>query len=483
MTKPTHSWLRKIHVAFLPGPTSAILEEVAPELLRYFRLLGHDVQARPDNDTDVILTTARFDEPVSWREAPLFFSRRRFGLNHTPTVYTLVHISTAGFQSSLNHFERALAKEPPDQADYSFPGLAPQAYRILFEQGCRAGPILALQRLVQAQAKSIRILLLVGDDRPVWVYHFDLAGAYPRSDASSPEAFAEDIVLRIVTTVSTNEITQHEEVGDVIPRSLWQQLNTPAAMRVAGQRLGERGFFTEMVRIADLVQVPAIADTVAAQYSEGCFATWEPTLGALLATVTGRARPLMKDHITDDDLAVIVGVRANHSGALVRPVEGSKNLPPSAEAVEMLDMDGKLPTMQLGAAWNVPSPVPVVRSKLHGHRSVDAYDPRWVEFVTLDPPYYHYLVSCATEAQAQGIMKAFARSEALQNPQDPRRLVFTVLPGHGVVIAERWVEGKVPFQAIWEYMDAGYLQVGSRVPQGPMQYVPGPDGRMLLRLG
>jgi hypothetical protein len=123
----------------------------------------------------------------------------------------------------------------------------------------------------------------------------------------------------------------------------------------------------------------------------------------------------------------------------------------------------------------------VVRSKLHGHRGMAAYDPRYVEFAPLDPPYYHYLVSCGTGAQAQGIKDAFARSEALQNPQDPRQVVFTVLPGHGIVIVEKWVSGTTPFQVMWEYMDAGYLEVENRVPQGPMEYVPGLDGRMLLQ--
>jgi hypothetical protein len=57
-----------------------------------------------------------------------------------------------------------------------------------------------------------------------------------------------------------------------------------------------------------------------------------------------------------------------------------------------------------------------------------------------------------------------------------------VLPGHGVVIVEKWVAGKAPFQTIWEHMDAGYLHVHRRVPQGPMTYVPGPDGRMFVRM-
>jgi hypothetical protein len=480
--KPTHPWLREMHVAFVPGPTTPVLEEVMDGLERHFRRLGHRVQTTPDDDTDVILTTAPFGEPLDWRQSLTLFARRRFNLSHAPTVYTLVQVAPTRFQELLDHFETVLAREPPDPADYDFPGLAPQAYRVLFEQGRRGGPIMALERVVQAQTKSIRVLLVVGDDRPLEAYHFDLVGAHPRSDAGDLEAFYEDIVLRTVTTLCTSEVNQHQVVGDPVPHTLWQSLTTPAALCEAAQQLGQRNFFTEMVRIADLVEVPVVTDAVAEQYSEGCFATWDPSLGALIATVTGSARPVHKGSITEDDLAVIVGVRSDGQGALVRHVEGRHNDPPSVEAVEMMDMDGVLPTITLDRAWGITAQVPVVRSKLHGHRGIAAYDPRRVEYAPLDAPYYHYLVSCATDAQAQGIKEAFARSEALQRPDDPRQVVFAVLPGHGVVIVEKWVSGKAPFQIMWEYMDAGYLEVENLIPQGPMEYVPGADGRMLLRM-
>jgi hypothetical protein len=480
ITNPTHPWLRQICVAFLPGPTTVLLQEVADDLLRRFRSLGHQVQTTPDRRTDVILTAARFGESISWRKAPLFTARRRFGLSRTPTVYTLIHVLPQNLEDLLDYFRVTLAKGPPDPADYSFPGLAPQAYRVLFEQGRRGGPILAVERLVQAQAKSIRIILVVGDDRPLGAYHFDLVGAHPLSEAGDLAAFYTDIAMRIVTAVSTTEVNQHQAVGDPVERSLWSSLSTPAAMCAAGRQLGERHFFTEMVRIADLVSVPAVGDAVASQYSEGCFSTWDPTLGALIATVTGSARPVDKGNLSEDELAVIVGVRPDGQGALVRHVAGVRNDPPSSEAVEMLGMDSALPTTILGPEWGTRARVPAARSKLHGHRGVGAYDPRWVEHVPLDPPYYYYPVSCGTEAQARGIRQAFSRSQALRDPNDPRQVVFTVLPGHGVVIVEKWVPGKAPFQVMWEYMDADLLEIQNRIPQGPLQYVSGAADRMLL---
>jgi hypothetical protein len=480
-TKSTHAWLRKIHVAFVPGPMNPLLDEVSENLMRHFHLLGHYVQEIPDGRTDVIITTAPFGEPIGWRKALIFNMRRRFGLSHTPALYTLVAASPARFQAVLDRFEAALAKEPPDPADFCFPGLTDNAYHVLFEQGHRGGPILALERLVQAQAKGLRILLVVGDEHPQEAYHFDLVGAYPRSVMDGGAAFYDDIVLRIATTMSATEVTEHEVVGELIPRDVWRDLSAPAAMRVAGRKLGERNFFTEMVRISDLVPVPAVPDSVSSQYSEGCFATWEPALNALVATVTGSARPVDKGSITEDDLAVLVGVRSDQCGALTRQVEGKRNDRPSSEAVEMMDMDSLLPSVTLDPAWGISSPVPVVRSKLHGHRGVAAYDPRLVEYTPLDLPYYRYLVSCGTDAQARGIKAAFARAEALLNPDDVRQIAFTVLPGHGAFIVEKWVAGKVPFQAIWEAMDTGALQVDNRIPQGAMAYVPGPDGRMVLQ--
>lgn len=481
--KQEHSWLKQLRVAFVPGAMTPLLSELTGHLRREFERQGHTVQRAPDNQSDVLITSAPFGEPVGWRDALLFSMRRRFDIEHSPTVFTLVHVTPQELEEKLAHFERALRNEPPDTQDFEFAGLAPDAPRVLIEQGLRGGPILALERVLQAQTKSIRIVLVVGEEDPDYAYHFDLVGSHPRSPADDREAFYRDIVLRIVTAGSTKEVTEHEAIGEPIDRATWERLATVDSMRNAALELDKRDFFTDMVRIMDLVQVPALADAVASQYSEGCFATWEPDLDALVATVTGSARPVDKGDITEDDVAVIVGLRPGGSGALVRHVEGKRNDPPSSEAVEMMDMDQVLPTIELGADWDLTAEVPVVRSKLHGHRAVGAFDPEYVEHVHLDPPYYHYLVSCATEAQAQGIKQAFARSQALQNPDDPRPLVFTVLPGHGCVIAEKWAPGKRPFELMWQAMDSGQMEIINRIPQGPLTYEPADDGRLHLKTG
>lgn len=480
-----HPWLRKINLSFIPGVMTPLLEQVAAGLLEAFRTLGHTVQGQPDEHTDLLLTTAPFAQPLNWRDSLLFTARRRFGLSHSPLSITLIHARPEEFQNLLGHFHVALKKEPQDPADFSFEGLAPTAYQTLIEQGLRGGPILSLERMLQAQSKSIRILLITGEDEPGSAYLFDLVGAHPRMEARNPEAFYQDIALRIVTGLSTEEVTEHQVVGELIPYDVWHELSTPSAMQKAAHELGQRGFFTHIARVADLVPVPAIGAALAEQYSEGCFATWEPRLSALIATITGSARPVNKDNITEDELAVIVGVRPDGKGAMIQHVQNKRNDPPSSEAVEMIALDQPLPKLALTLESQeviTVLQVPVARSKLHGHRGVAAYDPSYVEYVQLDPPYYNYPVSCATEAQANGIRQAFGRSETLVNPADPRKVVFTVLPGHGLVMVEKWQAGKAPFQLIWEYMDAGILEIEPRIPQGWFSYEPEADGRYHLRL-
>ena len=474
-TKPIHNWLRRMRVGYVSDDATDTVEEFAARLLEQFDALGHGALVPPEGHIDVLFATARYGEPVPWRHALFFTGRRRFDLENTPELFTLVDITLDEYERALVHFESALANEPPDLKDFEYAALAPESSRVLMEQGRRGGPIMALERLVQAHAKSIKVILVVGDaGQPLWAHYFDLVGAHPKIELMAEGGYRE-LVQRIVTVMSTDEVTHHQVVGDPLSYADWAKSEGRMGMLEAGPALGERDFFTEMVRISDLVQVPAVSEGVANQYSEGCFATWDPGLGALISTVTGSARPVDKDDLKDQDLAVIVGVREDGMGALVREVEDKQNDPPSSEAVELMDMDSLLPRVEYAG-----SEVPVVRSKLHGHRGIESFDPELVEYAPLDPPYYHFPVTCATWAQADGIKGAFSRAESLQNLGDPRQLAFTVLPGHGVIIAEKWAPGKAPFQQIWEAMDSGALNVDNHVPQGVYGYSPDLKGAMVL---
>ena len=237
-------------------------------------------------------------------------------------------------------------------------------------------------------------------------------------------------------------------------------------MTQASQELGKRDFFTEMIHVSDVAEIPGFSDAISQQYSEGCFATWDAQIDGLLTTITGSARPVRKENISDKDLAVIVGIKPEYDGALIRKVEGHPNHPPSSEAVEMIGMDLKLPKITLSSGAQVP----IIRSKLHGHRGVRSFDWTRVEYVPLPESYLYYPVSCSTDAQYRAVQEAFSSSAALQNPEDPRQIIFTVLPGHGVVIVEKWAEGKQPFQVIWEGMDHKDIEISNNIPQGPFEF-------------
>ena len=473
---PTHDWLKTTPITYVPDHVTPVIRSFSENLLETFAAHGHQVTEKVNSDTLGILTASEFGADVNWRSSLMFTARRKFRLPIQPTVFTILHATPQQLEHTISLFSVALEADEPDPALFDFPGLTDRAYRTLFEQGKRGGPIMALARLLQSQSKCIRIILLVGETQPDYAYIFDLVGAHPKISAADPDFFYKEIMLRIVTALSTSDITDHIVEAPPIPRAVWDGLAEPKQMQAAAAALGRRKFFTEMVMIANLVHVPSISASVADQYSEGCFATWSPGINGLVATITGSARPVEKDAITEADLAVIVGVRNNGAGARVRHVEAKANDAPSSESVEMMEMDAYLPKILLGADWDIRTKVPVVRSKLHGHRGVSTYDPALVEFVPLEDAYYHYPVSCATEAQASAIVRAFSRSEALQNPDDPRQAVFTILPGHGLMLVEKWVPGKAAFQHLYELMDLGGITIDSKIPQGPFVYRANPAG-------
>jgi hypothetical protein len=461
---PTHSWLKKLFVSYVPGPSTDLADRVATELMDYFHHEGHTTESVPSAETKVVLTTVRLGKPLGWREALMFTARRRYKLKHAPTVFTIVHALPEQFNEWLAKSEQLL-KNGPEIAP-GFDGIPETAYRTLYQQGQRGGAILYLLRVIQIQTKCIRVLLVIGKDEPESAFLFDLVGAHPQIKFEDPQTFYRDIATRILTAASTEEITKHQVVEPEIRQEEWNGLSTLREMTRASQELGKRDFFTEMIQVSELAEIPGLSDAISSQYSEGCFATWDVQLNGLLTTITGSARPVRKENITDKDLAVIAGIKPERDGALIRKVAGHPNHPPSSEAVEMIGMDLALPKVSLPGGAQAP----VIRSKLHGHRGVRSFDRTRVEYVSVPESYLYYPVSCSTDAQYRAVQEAFASSSALQNPQDPRQIVFTVLPGHGLVIVEKWVQGKQPFQVIWEAMDNKDIEITNDIPQGPFMF-------------
>ncbi|MBI3360765.1 MAG: hypothetical protein HY023_06605 [Chloroflexi bacterium] len=461
-----HAWAQPITVVYVPGYLDPMLERALSELLEWFRANGSLVQSQPTNETDLILTTARFGQPLGRDEALLISGKRKYGLSRRPQVLTVVSLREKEYDEHIAHFTE-LAAHP--EISHQYPGLGPQAVEVLVEQAQRGGPEVALGRLMQAQMISIRVMALIGEEAgpPLRAIHFDLAGAHPTTDAANLQAFADETGRRILTAVCAHDVDHHSEEAEPLPRAVWESLTTPEAMIQAGVTFTRYGFFTTPIAIEKILGYKGgIGEAIAAQYSEGCYAVYEPEIPGLITTATGSSRLVDKRSITRDDHGIVVGVKPERDGAKVMQVEGRPRTLPSVEAVEMMGICEALPPHPRKNRKGEPVSVPPVHAILHGHLGVQSYDPKCIETVFLDGLYYDYLVSCGTGALASGTAQAFMRSATLRDFADPLGVVFLEQPGHGVVIIEKWVEGKDPFETIHEYLETGRLKMTMQVPQG-----------------
>ena len=188
-----HPWAHPITLAYIPAFRDHLIDAAIPEMLEWLRANGTTVQDTPTNDTDLIITTARFTDPVKRDDALLFHGKRKYGLSRRPQVLTVVSMTEAEYAELVQHFA-ALAENSAEALSLKYQGLGPQAIEVLLEQAQRGGPEVALGRLLQGQNKSIRVMALIGDNagKPVRAIHYDLAGAHPTTDARDLAYFAED---------------------------------------------------------------------------------------------------------------------------------------------------------------------------------------------------------------------------------------------------------------------------------------------------
>jgi len=221
---------------------------------------------------------------------------------------------------------------------------------------------------------------------------------------------------------------------------------------------------------------------ISAQFSEGCYAAFDLDIPGLVTTASGSSRLVDKRSVGRGDQSIVVGIKPERDGTIVRRVEGMDSIMPSVEAVEMMGICQAVPGRLWRNSRGETVRAPAVRSILHGHVGVAAFNPDHVECASLDPLFYRHLVSCGTGELANATAAAFARSEALRDPSDPRTVVFLEQPGHGVVVVEKWLEDKSAFDAIYECVAEGHLRVAMQVPQGAVRWEPSttPGGRRML---
>ena len=211
MEVPTTTSSDLIVTAFLDDPTDDSLS--ASQLRRLageFASRGHEVEAIPTDATDVAFASVPFGVPIGWRQSLQLTVRRRFKLRKTPITYVVMSATHEQLQGMIDHFYVALRKSPIDPADFAVDGLETTAMDTLVEQGRRGGAMLTAMRVLQTQAKNVRILLFVGeDDSPEAVFHLDPSVA-PRTVAvGDGSALWDDIVERVLATISARDVTDH----------------------------------------------------------------------------------------------------------------------------------------------------------------------------------------------------------------------------------------------------------------------------------
>src|ERR1700709_1563645 len=104
-------------------------------------------------------------------------------------------------------------------------------------------------RALQTQAKRVLILpLSADDDRPEAVFHLDLVGGHPRTvSIGDGTALWDDIVERVLATISARDVTDHAVDPREVTAAEWDAAPARTAMKRAGISLGERRFFTQMI--------------------------------------------------------------------------------------------------------------------------------------------------------------------------------------------------------------------------------------------
>ncbi len=469
-----HAWARPVHVALVPRIRDSLIDPLLTALPASLRGYGGRLVPRPNRHTRIIVTTARYGEIISTKEALFFQAKLLFKLAHRPSVFTLVSVPRDELVETLTRLEQVAAASDAELDQFWFPGMPATGLPILREEARRGGPIKAFARLLQVQVKSVWTGAVVGDPATGaidGIYLFDLVGAYPFVTAPSVEQMVDDLVARLTTIVCTSEADHHERVATTVPRDVWERTTAPERMVEAAWELGRRGFLTAPIQLKDF-GFRALGRAISSQYSEGCLAIYDPEFGFLLTTATGSARVVDKRYISRADIALVQEIKPDYSGVRIPRVEGRSFVKPSVEALELARIVFDAPRF----ARSRPT-VPV--SIVHLHMGIAAYNPAVVEYVALDPPFYACPVSCGTRELADGTARAFARSSVLSNGDESRRIAVLEQPTHGCMLVELGGGTIPPYQRIFTAIDRGDLVLSFAVPQGRVRWQP-PDERGMI---
>lgn len=485
---PVHEWLRRGEkIAFVWSETKdPLLEKLYPLLLEQFEEEGEQIifpERAPGNneylpdETQAIVTGTIFNQAVPRDESLFFAAKRMFeGLNHHPTVFNFTSIDREEFEATLQMLAEFKDTPHPTPKKFPFQGLNPDApevgLRQLQNQVREGGPLLGLGRLLETQTKSFDVIAVIGErntGKIDFLIRFDLAGGRPKIvvENNNLKPACKELVLRLMTFLSTTEATQHLWPGTVFNKEAGKEIldSTGQSLIEAGKRLGEFGFFSEPVDIKALTGMRHLDKRIADYLSAGCLAARNQgyDIWVISGTGTREDKPIPKYDLRKENLALAAPItKKDLSGVYIAGIDGRPDVKPSSEAVEIVEMARR------GGFW----------AEAHGHVMVVSFDSRRVGCLYLPELYHYYPASCATRELAGASIGTVATQV-----RDTDVLVFLLVqPCHGIWILERPVAGKEPFALMLEYLEKDIITLASdKIPQGPFSWEE-KNGRCFLRL-
>jgi hypothetical protein len=313
-------------------------------------------------------------------------------------------------------------------------------------------------RTVMARTAAPRVVLVDRDGREATL--FTLEGGHP-TETGRP---ADGIRDRLVTAACARDVgDRYDVVRGALPAAAWAASPAPGHLAAAGRRMDRLGLLPEPVRIDRYV-----SDGLASLYreylgwkrlSEGMLFLYDPGLDAVVVTASGSGdvdkRDLREDEVT------VVHPRSRGDRLRVLAPEGIDPKGPSVETWEVCALLSSVPTVRLGRSaaghWVLDPDgertAPLIRGGVHAHVGVGRADAEVIESVPPDRELYPYGFGCGTDLMADVAAHTVARSQAVNDPADPRLYVRWPMLYHGEMAVELWKPG-LPERPLQGLLDA-----------------------------
>ncbi|MFJ8584315.1 hypothetical protein ACIRD2_06610 [Streptomyces sp. NPDC093595] len=293
------------------------------------------------------------------------------------------------------------------------------------------------------------------------------------------EDIADRMRDRLVTAACAQQVAEdYDTVRDAITAEAWKASTTPEQLAAAGRRMGELGLLSPPLKVSDFVS-EQLADMYEIYmgvrgFSEGMLFAFDPDLDCLVVSASG-SWDVDKRALTREQVVAVEPRLAGGRRLRVLAPSGVLPMQPSVETWEICALMEACPTVRVtrdGAGAWVPDPdgereVPLIRAGIHAHVGVTASDDEVIETVEADREEFPYGFGCGTDLTVEIARNTVRRSQAVNDPQDPRTYVRWPLLYHGEMAVELWKPGlpSQPFRGLLDLYGTAVRFTPDHVPQ------------------